>query len=184
MTKDATEAQTLRAQAIDLFAKIVEDKRRGDTGAQMLADEYDPDLRLRSCVASPEQVGSPDMRYQAATSLHKVGPLCERPEVIAVVQGADLKKDRFRLRVWGSGIDTAIAVDESGRVVRLDPLPENTTRYYFARLEDAEGTPLSTPVAIRTLRKNGKCANKNSRIPIVFTVRPATVPEQVRRTAT
>jgi tetratricopeptide (TPR) repeat protein len=181
-SQDASEVKKLRAEAIELFAKIVEDKRRGDTGAQMLADEFDPDLRMRSCVASPEQMTATDTPYQASSSVHEAGSICERPEIVAAVQGADPKSSQFRLRVWGGGIDTGIAIDGSGRVVRLDPLPQDTTRYYFARLEDASGKPLSTPVAIRAFRKGATCAN--SRVQLSFTPRPPPPSGQVRKTAT
>jgi hypothetical protein len=72
-----------------------------------------------------------------------------------------------RLRVWGGGIDESISLADS-KYVFLTSSPRPTHGYYFARLEDEKGVPISSASSFDTYANDGPNRCSKNLITLVF----------------
>jgi hypothetical protein len=166
-TSNRTAARELREAARREYEKIETDEQSRDRRpfTEGAPGALDTVLRETRCSAPPDQP-SPRFPFVARKPVYSTGATCTWVSVTAKAEGRHAPKTTYQLHVWGGSLDEQVeAGPESLRAIAI-ATPFKAQRYY-AQLEDKDGKPVSSAVAIDP-RPDSSPGNCQTRLTLTF----------------
>ncbi len=169
------EGTALRRDAHAVFNEILNTERGQEMRPFTAARErLDGARRGSICAKAPDEAADSKAPYVLRAVEYASALACDTSEVSGVIV-VDAGKDvDARLYVFGGGVDDHARADATGQqTIRLESPRRARQRYYFARLEDDKGAPLSPTVSVRTFAPKDKDDCEKSAIKLLFGPRAA-----------
>ena len=164
-------------KGVALLTEIWAKQKQQEDFAYKEAELLDPRPLLacsRSPEASVERAPAPNSPHYEVHARYESGFPCNWIGVNAEVKDAQ-PGQRFKLHVWGGGVDERIDVQQnpkSQNPVILTSQPVHTQFYYFAQLEDQDREPLSSVEPVETFPNDDKDSCEQNAITLIFQLPP------------